>query len=75
MFRPESGAWAIRDQPWVYHGLPGDIPVPADYDADGDIDIAVFRPESGAWAVRDQPWIYHGLPGDVPLLLPAAQRP
>ena len=55
-------------------GLPGDIPVIADFDGDGQDDAAVYRPASGEWfvrtflsgqsiAVRPQ-W---GLPGDHPL--------
>ena len=34
--------------PW---GLPGDTPVPGDYDGDGRMDLAVFRPTTGVWYV------------------------
>ncbi|MBI4871626.1 MAG: VCBS repeat-containing protein [Candidatus Riflebacteria bacterium] len=35
----------------VFHPIPRvpDIPVPADYDGDGEAELAVWRPESGIW--------------------------
>jgi hypothetical protein len=32
-------------------GLSTDIPIPADYDADGKADVAVFRPSEGNWYI------------------------
>ena len=45
----------MKDQPpypqiW---GQAGDVPVPGDYDGDGETDIAIFR--DGHWYVKDQP--------------------
>ena len=64
-----NGQWYVQGQPpfpqiW---GQAGDVPVPADYDGDGDADIAVFR--NGHWYVQGQPpypqiW---GQAGDVPV--------
>jgi hypothetical protein len=49
----------------VYFGLAGDIPVPGDYNGDGDTERAVYR--NGAWHVEGMPTLYLGQPGDVPV--------
>ncbi|MCI0528064.1 MAG: hypothetical protein L0Y56_11565, partial [Nitrospira sp.] len=74
---PGASQWYIlnfffgfRIQLW---GLPGDVPVPADYDGDGITDIAVWRPIEGNWYLLPstlaggfsvQQW---GLLGDIPV--------
>lgn len=75
VWRRSNGTWFVNTgkqataQQW---GLPGDIPVRADYDGDGKNDFAVWRPVNGTWfvipsgggAVVTQQW---GLPGDIPV--------
>jgi glucose/arabinose dehydrogenase len=83
-YRPSNGYWALRTSTtnysfsyYVY--LPNlqpspvstDIPVPADYDGDGLVDLAVFRPSTGEWYWRSSAtglvsmFQYWGLPGDL----------
>ena len=77
VFRRVNGGgavWYIPDQAPLSFGLPGDEPVPADYDGDGKADLAVYRPTTGTWYVAlsstgfaTVSTIQWGLPGDVPV--------
>jgi hypothetical protein len=67
VFRPSAGMWTVKNQFRVYYGLPGDIPVPGDYNDDGTTDIAVYRPSTGKWAVKGQFIDYLGGSTDVPV--------
>jgi hypothetical protein len=56
----------------VQFGLPGDKPVPGDYDGDGMMDPAIFRPSTGYfWVLRssdDQQHAFRfGAAGDTPV--------
>ena len=64
VFRPSNGVWYFIKRKFINPSHPGDIseavqfgqagdkPVPADYDGDGVLDVAVFRPSTGVWYVR-----------------------
>jgi len=76
VFRENLSNWYIKPigNPF-YFGLPGDIPIPADYIKDFGTEIAIFRPPTGMWYIgRDfmnpgqnfiaLPW---GRMGDIPI--------
>lgn len=78
-WRPGDGTWAIRkrdgtEESLGQFGTIGDIPVPGDWDGDGELELAVFRPAEGRWYFRrrregeaDPPPIDHGKAGDIPV--------
>ena len=57
----EVTSWAVQ---W---GLPGDVPVPADYVGDSRTDLAVWRPLTGTWWIRGQRPVEWGREGDRPV--------
>jgi hypothetical protein len=83
VWRPADGTWWIVNSGYlsgrtkkqyevIQWGLPGDIPLPADYSGNGRSDTTIWRPATGTWFVRSsdtnsvetQQW---GLPGDIPI--------
>jgi hypothetical protein len=81
VYRPQFGTWFVLKSSANYTqyvaygwGASDDTPVPADYDGDGQTDVAVYRPTTGEWLVRPSsgasPWsVVFGQTGDVPLLV------
>jgi subtilisin family serine protease len=67
VWRPASGVWYRLAGDAVQWGQQGDVPVPADYDGDGDTDIAVWRPSSGVWWVQGLGSWQWGAAEDVPV--------
>ena len=92
-WRPDTAEWAVGvtdyrfptrlpayPSPEAGHaqwGLPGDVPVPADFDGDHLADLAVWRPSTGVWWIRKSSDGYStstassyqwGLPGDTPIV-------
>jgi hypothetical protein len=57
-------------------GVPGDIPVPGDYDGDGKSDLAIWRESEGAWYLIQSSngasiTLQWGASGDSPVSAPA----
>lgn len=61
-----DGTWNLgrRAEPF---GEPEDLAVPADYDGNGVVEMAVFRPSTGEWIVDGLSSFVFGRDGDVPV--------
>ena len=66
VYRPSNGKWYIKGESPVTWGLPGDIPVPAQYYC-SMTNIAVYRPSNGKWYVKNYPPVSWGIPDDIPV--------
>ncbi len=62
-----KGNWKIGNKQEVAFGAEGDIPVPADYDGDGKVEMAVFRPTQGKFLIKDRKEVLLGKAGDIPV--------
>ena len=68
------GKWRIKrstgGQAFPDFGDPDDELVPADYDGDGEDELAIWRPADGNWVVRKittDTWTQWGETGDIPV--------
>ncbi|CAN5903873.1 hypothetical protein BH11MYX4_BH11MYX4_38140 [soil metagenome] len=53
-----TGVWTVPSQSVVQYGIPGDVPVPANYNGDANgsslgAQRAVFRPSEGKWYIHE----------------------
>jgi len=62
----ENGKWTISGKE-VTLGRAGDIAAPADYNGDGQTDLAVFRPSEGKFYFQNGQAISLGKAGDIPV--------
>lgn len=76
IFRPQTGDWWFVTEEGgypVHFGEPGDIPLTADFDGDGNDELTVFRPSNGTWHMLNRrtnqyQTIQFGLSGDKPVV-------
>jgi len=83
-YTPATGEWYVLPNASltsiimdIFWGLPGDVPVLADYDGDSHADVGVYRPSTGAWWIMKSsagftgsastPTFAWGLAEDVPV--------
>jgi len=91
VFRPSNGYWYIKGPEmadWgsssgnlaIQCGMAGDVPVPADYFAEGKPRLAVWRPSNGNWYVKGEGFAdwgasngntvtQCGVDGDIPMAM------
>jgi hypothetical protein len=62
-----KGKWKISGQSDIDFGQDGDIAVPADYNGDGKVELAVYRPSEGVFYMQDGKTVKLGQQGDIPV--------
>ncbi len=76
VWSPLNGQFRLRHgrvrEAYEFGGLEGDVLVPADYDGDGQDELAIWQPSTGLWWMRDVPegtvWsVSYGEPQEVPV--------
>jgi hypothetical protein len=62
-----NGIWKISGKTDLNFGKEGDLAAPADYNGDGQTDLAVFRPSEGKFYIQGGKVVVLGKEGDVPV--------
>jgi hypothetical protein len=62
-----NGLWKISGKADITFGKTGDVAAPADYNGDGQTDLAVFRPSEGKFYLQSGKVVVLGKPGDLPV--------
>jgi hypothetical protein len=62
-----NGIWKISGKTDLNFGKEGDLAAPADYNGDGQTDLAVFRPSEGKFYIQGGKVVVLGKDGDVPV--------
>ncbi len=63
-----NGTWKIKGLADIsFLPATGNIPIPGDYDADGQTDIAVYRSVEGDWAIQGAGSIAFSVSGGIPV--------
>jgi hypothetical protein len=63
----DKGKWKINGQQIIDLGQEGDIAVPADYNDDGKVEVAVYRPSNATFYLQNGQSLQLGKQGDIPV--------
>ena len=84
LYQPSTGMWTIQHTgstpegaivarrkavvTAIFGGLPGELPVPGDYDGNGSAGMAVFNTATGVWTLEEGSKTFaYGSAGDLPV--------
>ena len=71
-YRSSNGRWYVPGEASVGFSIAGEesaiIPVPGDYDGDGDDEFAFYRPSNARWYVQGQSSVGYGFAGEAGII-------